>query len=103
MPLNCERCGAETRSVTIPTEGPYKGDFLCKPCDKDVRLDGVNMDRPTPFRDEIPGGIELENYGAKPMTFYSHSERRAYMEKAGLREKEKFAPFPGTDKDPAGI
>jgi hypothetical protein len=57
----------------------------------------------TNFRDEIPGGIVLENYGAKPIRFDSHSERRAYMDKHFLNEKEKFCPFPGTDKDPMGI
>lgn len=54
-------------------------------------------------RDEIVGGITLENYGPKPMTFYSHSERRAYMKSQGLQEKEKFCPMPGTDIDPQGI
>lgn len=54
-------------------------------------------------RDEIPGGITLENYGPNPVTFYSHSERRAYMVAHGLQEREKFAPMPGTDIDPAGI
>lgn len=54
-------------------------------------------------RDEIPGGVTLENYGPQPVTFYSHSERRRYMEAHGLVEKEKFCPFPGTDKDPQGI
>lgn len=54
-------------------------------------------------RDEIVGGITLENYGPKPMTFYSHSERRAYMKQQGLMEKEKFCPAPGTDIDPQGI
>jgi hypothetical protein len=54
-------------------------------------------------RDEIPGGITLENYGPQPVTFYSHSERRRYMEAHGIREKEKFSPARGTDKDPAGI
>lgn len=53
--------------------------------------------------DGIPGGITLENYGPKPVTFYSHSERRRYMEAHGLREMERFSPTPGTDKDPAGI
>lgn len=55
------------------------------------------------FRDDIPGGLTVENYGPTPMTFYSHSERRRYMEAHGLQEREKFSPFPGTDKDPAGI
>ena len=54
-------------------------------------------------RDEIPGGITLENYGPRPVTFYSHTERRAYMATQGLVEKEKFCPMPGTDVDPQGI
>lgn len=54
-------------------------------------------------RDEIPGGITLENYGRDPVTFYSHSQRKAYMVKHELNCKEKFAPFPGTDRDPAGV
>lgn len=55
------------------------------------------------FRDEIPGGVILENYGKEPMRFDSHSERKRWMGTHGLQEKEKWAPFPGTDKDPAGI
>jgi hypothetical protein len=54
-------------------------------------------------RDEIPGGVTVENYGPHPITFYSHSERRAYMKAHGLVEREKFSPLPGTDVDPAGI
>jgi hypothetical protein len=54
-------------------------------------------------RDEIPGGIVLENYGPHPIRFDSHTERRKYMEAHGLREKERFSPLPGTDKDPQGI
>lgn len=54
-------------------------------------------------RDEIPGGLTVENYGPNPITFYSHSERRAYMKAHGLNELEKFCPMPGTDKDPQGI
>ncbi len=57
----------------------------------------------TAAHDEIPGGIVVENYGPHPIRFYSHSERRAYMRKHGLQERETFAPIPGTDKDPAGI
>lgn len=54
-------------------------------------------------RDEIPGGITLENYGPHPVTVYSHSERRRLMVAQGLQEKETFCPLPGTDKDPQGI
>lgn len=55
------------------------------------------------FRDEIPGGVVLENYGPEPMRFDSHSERKRWMGTHGLQEREKWAPFPGTDRDPAGI
>lgn len=57
----------------------------------------------TNFKDDIPGGLVCENYGPQPITFYSHTERRAYMVAHGLREKETFCPKPGTDIDPAGI
>lgn len=59
--------------------------------------------RGTIARDEIPGGIIVENYGPHPIRFDSHSERRAYMKAHGLSEREKFSPKPGTDIDPAGI
>lgn len=55
------------------------------------------------FRDDIPGGLVVENYGPHPIRFDSHSERRRYMKAHGLFEKEKFCPMPGTDKDPQGI
>lgn len=55
------------------------------------------------IRDEIPGGMWLENYGPKPIKVYSHTERRLVMNKQGLIEKDVFCPFPGTDKDPQGI
>lgn len=54
-------------------------------------------------RDDIPGGLTVENYGPTPITFYSHSERRKYMLEHGLREIEKYCPKPGSDIDPAGI
>lgn len=54
-------------------------------------------------RDEIPGGVVVENYGPHPMRFDSHSERRRYMKANGLVEKDRFCPTPGTDKDPQGI
>lgn len=54
-------------------------------------------------RDEIPGGIVVENYGPHPIRFDSHTERRRYMKEHNLREKEKFSPMPGTDIDPQGI
>lgn len=45
----------------------------------------------------------VENYGPHPIRFDSHTERRKYMAEHGLREKEQWAPMPGTDKDPQGI
>lgn len=81
----CERCG----------EGLEVGDWPFCPHGRTGNF--------TNFRDEIPGGIVCENYGRDPIRFDSHSERRAYMELAGLYEKEKFCPFPGTDKDPMGV
>lgn len=53
--------------------------------------------------DDIPGGVTYENYGPTPITFYSHTERKRYMEAHGLTQKEKFCPTPGTDRDPAGV
>ena len=55
------------------------------------------------FRDDIPGGIVVENYGPKPIRFDSHTERRRYMREHGLQERERYSPMPGTDKDPQGI
>jgi hypothetical protein len=51
-------------------------------------------------RDEIPGGLTCENYGPHPVTFYSHSERRAYMRAHGLREVVRHVPVPGTGASP---
>ena len=51
-------------------------------------------------RDEIPGGVTLENYGHEPVTFYSHSERRAYMKAHGLQEMVRHVGVPGSDKSP---
>lgn len=53
--------------------------------------------------DDIPGGVLVENYGPNPIRFYSHAERRRYMQQHGLRETERFSPLPGTDRDPQGI
>lgn len=80
----CDRCGAE---LVI-------GDFPFCPHGRGTAA---------PFRDDIPGGLVVENYGPHPITFYSHTERRAYMKANGLLEKEKFCPMPGTDVDPQGI
>lgn len=96
MPMTCEQCKEPTRSVLLVGTA-----LLCRRCKED--LEGRNNPSSATFRDEIPGGQTFENYGPHPITFYSHSERRAYMAAHGLREREKFAPMPGTDKDPQGI
>lgn len=82
--MTCEKCGQELRV----------GDFPFCPHGGTGRMI---------VRDEIPGGVTLENYGPQPITFYSHSERRRYMKEHGLTERETFAPLPGTDVDPQGI
>jgi hypothetical protein len=97
MPLICEHCKNPTRRVVLRTDGA----LWCPACIEDER--SVLGQATGIQRDEIPGGITLENYGPNPVTFYSHSERRKYMEAHGLREKEKFCPMPGTDVDPQGI
>lgn len=81
----CEKCGVSL------TQGMWP--FCPHPLAGSVQIE----------TDEIPGGITLENYSKDPMTFYSHSERRRYMQAQGLQEKEKFCPLPGSSKDPQGI
>lgn len=51
-------------------------------------------------RDEIPGGLTIQNLGSEPVTVYSHSERRAIMKARGLEERVRHVPLPGTDKSP---
>jgi hypothetical protein len=100
MPFRCERCQGDTKSVIQQKDGG----LFCRTCHNEAKYDGLKMhETPYVFRDEIPGGVTVENYGPQPMTFYSHSERRAYMRANGLHERETFAPMPGTDKDPQGI
>lgn len=94
--MNCERCQQETKRLILRDKA-----LICQAC-----RDGEDFDiNPATAiaRDEIPGGIICENYGPHPIRFDSHSERRRYMAAHGLREKEKFSPAPGTDKDPQGI
>lgn len=86
METICEKCGV---TVTLGM-WPF--------CPHPLTEQGVAIQQ-----DEIPGGLTVENYGPHPITFYSHSERRRYMEAHGLREREKFCPMPGTDIDPQGI
>lgn len=83
--MTCEKCGQELQVG----EWPF--------CPHGMKGGYSN------HRDDIPGGLTVENYGPHPITFYSHTERRRYMKEHGLTEKEKFCPMPGTDKDPQGI
>jgi hypothetical protein len=97
-------------SVTVTPDIVTKEGTFCGKCGVHI-TEGMWPFCPHPFRtghvqierDEIPGGMTCENYGPQPVTFYSHSERRAYMQAHGLIEKEKFCPMPGTDIDPQGI
>lgn len=84
MSTICEKCGQELQIGDYPF------------CPHGSTKSFIN-------RDEIPGGVWLENYGPEPIKVYSHSERRRIMAERGLYEKEKFCPMPGTDKDPQGI
>ena len=52
--------------------------------------------------DTYVGGKTFQNYGPKPVTFYSESERKRYMKQHGLEEVARFAPVPGSDKDRFG-
>lgn len=95
--MTCPRCDQPTRTVFFNKAGNSR----CISC---KNLEEYDVNQATAiFRDEIPGGIVVENYGRHPMRFDSHSERRAYLKKAGLQERERFAPLPGTDKDPQGV
>lgn len=96
MPLVCKNCGNPTRTVIYQKSG----DGFCPDCH---RLATESEHSSAVFRDDIPGGIVVENYGPHPIRFDSHSERRHYMAEHGLREREKFSPMPGTDIDPQGI
>lgn len=93
--IACDRCGRPAKKRVF-----HENAFWCHPC-----YESRNPTNSTSavHGDEIPGGLTLENYGPKPITFYSHSERERYAAAHGLQLKEKFSPFPGTDKDPAGV
>lgn len=80
----CEKCGAELRVGDYPF------------CPHGIGMTGR-------IHDDIPGGMWLENYGPHPVFVRSHTERRAIMQAQGIREKEEFAPMPGTDRDAQGI
>lgn len=49
--------------------------------------------------DDIPGGLRVEAFGPDAPVFYSHSERLRYARAHGWREKVRFVPQAGTDRD----
>lgn len=103
MPLLCEKCKNPTRSVFQQTDEDVRGQLWCKVCHNDRKY-AHTLDHTTfMVRDEYGQAITLENYGANPVTFNSESERLAYLKKHDLQHKERWCPFPGTDRDPAGV
>ena len=82
----CEKCGVSITGGMWPW------------CPHPMREAKVAM-----ATDEIVGGVTLENWGPNPVTFHSYSEMRRYATEHHIQIREKFAPTPGTDKDPAGI
>lgn len=81
----CSKCGK------IPAEGSWP--FCPHP----------PKSSPMISRDEIPGGMTIENGFPEPRTFYSYSEMNRAFDEAGLYRKEVHCPTPGTDHDPAGV
>lgn len=112
MTCRCERCGEEARSRVLHVEEGQPSEFWCYPCHNGSKGWATGQQVQI-VRDEIPGGMLLENYGPEPVKVYSHSERRAllntiqYDKTTGqpyvLTEKDNFAPMPGTDRDAQGI
>lgn len=103
MPLICEHCQRPCTSVFQQSGDGVQGQLWCKFCNNDRKFSGRFDVSTHVVRDEYSEPITLENYGAKPVTFYSESERQAYMHKNELHLKERWCPFPGTDKDPMGV
>lgn len=87
--MTCEKCGVHIAVGEWPfcPHGPIRADPY----------------RATTFADSIPGGLTLENYGPHPVTVYSHTERKTLMASRGLELRERWAPLPGTDRDPQGV
>lgn len=107
--IRCDHCKTPAKSRVL-----HEGEFWCWPCHQLAKQEGANTGEATAIaRDEIPGGMWVENYGPDPVKVYSHSERRRLLKQIRydkttgqpyvLTEKENFAPMPGTDKDAAGI
>lgn len=100
MPMICEHCQHPTRAVFQQGDGQ----LWCKVCHQNQKFSGQFDVSTHVVRDEYPGGpITLENYGAKPVTFSCESERQAHMVKHEMHLKERWCPFPGTDRDPSGV
>ena len=51
------------------------------------------------FQDQVPGGLVVENLAATPLTFDSHSAKRAYMKRHGIREHVQHLGEQGSDKN----
>lgn len=84
----CERCFKTT------TDGEH-GVGLC-PYEPRSRGAAIQVD-------DIPGGIVIENGFKTPQTFYSKSAMDRAFAENGLTRKERWAPTPGSDIDPAGV
>ena len=92
----CTRCAWFGDIWAQPYHNPK-----CPACGGETERTWAKMpERVMITRDEIPGGVTLENYGHEPVTFYSHSERRAYMKAHGLQEMVRHVGVPGSDKSP---
>lgn len=95
--MNCPRCSLPTRTVSYNKQGEAR----CPSC---VAKEHYDINPATAIvKDGIPGGMWLENGFKTPVKVYSYSEAHALHAAAGLHEKEKFCPAPGTDIDPQGI
>ena len=70
--MTCDTCGAEIRV----------GDFPFCPHGQS----GAAI-----VRDEIPGGMVVENGFPEPITVYSHSEHRRLLAERGLEIRAKYA------------
>lgn len=83
MTATCERCGHELQVG----EWPF--------CPHGWPIQGLTV-----IPDDIPGGVTVENLGPTPVTFYTRSAHRAYLQAHGLTQKVRHVGLPGTDKSP---
>lgn len=79
--MTCERCGAEI----VVGEWPF--------CPHGFAISGLQV-----RDDSIPGGETVENLGPQPITFYSKSEKRAYLKAHGIVEHVRHVGEQGSDK-----